>query len=272
MPRAISEAMSWTDRRPASRMDFGTSARLRFGGAISAANGWQVGAAVGVDDGADIGADDGRTTATGGLGVHAGLGVSKRFANDRAEAKVSVSLGTQSFKTERFQNIFDPGIGQATMKTSYVGANASIGYTLSTGALFATPALDLQAINLKIGDFAETGLAGTGARSEGRSDWYLSATPMLTAGFQGHGFKLSGTVGYQFADKGQIVAPIRLIGSPDASDPAMIRILIDKKTLMLGVNAEAKLGADAALQFGFKGLYGNKVDSESANVKLVVRF
>ena len=253
-------------------MDFGTSVRLRFGGAVSAGNGWQVGAALGVADNADITADNDRTKATGELGVHAGLGLRKTFADDRGDASVSVSAGTQSFKTQRFQNIFTPGMGEATIKTSYVGADASLGYTFSSGALFATPGIDLQAIRLKIGDFAETGLDGTGARSEGRSDWYLSATPMLTAGFKNAGLKLSGTVGYQLSDMGSIIAPIRLIGSPDASDPAMIRTLIDKQTLLLGVNVEATLGKAAALQFGFKGLYGDKVHSESANIKLVVRF
>jgi len=138
--------------------------------------------------------------------------------------------------------------------------------------LFATPAVDLQAINMKISSFAETGLAGTGARSTGARDWYLSATPKITAGFMHGGIKLSGTVGYQLADRNSIVAPIRLVGSPDGSDPAMVRTLIDKHMLLLGANADVAIGKAASLQFGIKGLYGKKVESESANVKLVVRF
>ena len=216
--------------------------------------------------------DMGRTKISGNLGVHLGLGVAKSFAGDRGNASVALSYGAQNFKTQRYQNIFEPGLGEATIRTRYFGANGHFGYTVSSGALFATPAIDLQAINLKIGDFAERGLAGTGARSEGATAWYLSATPMLTAGIKTAGMKLSGTIGYQLSDKGAIVAPMRLVGSPDASDPAMIRTLIDKQALMLGVNVDAKLGEGAALQFGFKGLYGDKVDSESANVKLVVRF
>lgn len=84
--------------------------------------------------------------------------------------------------------------------------------------------------------------------------------------------KLSGTVGYQLSDKGQIVGPIRLVGSPDGSDPAMIRTLTDKQMLLLGANVEVKASGKAALQFGVKGLYGDRVKSETADVKLVVRF
>jgi len=253
-------------------MDSGTEARLRFGGAISADNGWSIGAAVEVGDDADTNADLGRTKITGDLGVHLGLGVAKSFAGNRGDASLAVSYGSQRFKTQRFQDIFEPGLGQATIGTSYFGANGELGYTISTGMLFAAPAIDLQAVNLKIGDFAESGLAGTGARSGGDSTWYLSATPMLTAGIKIKDVKVSGTVGYQLSNKGAILVPMRLVGSPDASDPAMIRTLIDKHATMLGANVDVKVGKDAALQFGFKGLYGAKVHSESADLKLVVRF
>ncbi|HMI41420.1 MAG TPA: autotransporter outer membrane beta-barrel domain-containing protein, partial [Sphingomicrobium sp.] len=253
-------------------VDFATSARLRVGGAISAGNGWRVGAALGFDDLGSLEADNGRTNGTGGSGFHAGFGVGKLFANERGEASLALTVGNQQFETDRYQNIFQPGIGHAKIKTRYFGASAGLGYTLSSGRLFATPGIDLQAIHMRIGDFAESGLGGTGARSDGTSDWYLSATPKLTAGIKSGVFKVSGTVGYQLSDKGKIVAPIRLVGSPDASDPAMIRTLIDKEMLMLGVNAEVQASSSAAFQFGFKGLYGDRVDSESANVKLVVRF
>ncbi|WP_309660560.1 autotransporter outer membrane beta-barrel domain-containing protein, partial [Sphingomonas sp.] len=253
-------------------VDFAASARLRLGGAVSAGNGWRVGGSLGFDDVGNLEADNSRTKGTGGFGFHAGLGIGKLFAGDRGEASLALTLGSQHYATERFQNIFEPGVGHATIRTRYVGANAGLGFTLSSGTLFATPAIDLQAIRMTIGDFAESGLDGTGARSDGTSDWYLSATPKLTAGVKSGAIKLSGTVGYQLSDKGQIVAPIRLIGSPDASDPAMIRTLIDKEMLMLGANVEVQANSNAALQFGFKGLYGDRVKSESANVKLVVRF
>ena len=252
--------------------DFGTSARLRIGGAISAGSGLRVGVELGADNNDDYNADNGRTHGAGGLGLHAGVGVAKRFSDDRGEASLSLSAGQQSFNTQRFQNIFVPGYGETTIRTSYYGVDASFGYTLSGGSLFATPSVDLQAISLKISSFAESGLAGTGARSNGARDWYLSATPKLTAGFMHGGFKLSGTVGYQFGDRNNIVAPIRLIGSPDGSDPAMVRTLIDKNMLLLGANADIAVGKAASLRFGVKGLYGDKVKSESANVKLVVRF
>ena len=253
-------------------MDFGTSARLRFGGAVSAGNGWQLGAAFGLDDSADISADRGRTSIAGNTGLHGGIVLGKTFADDRGEASLALSAGRQSFNTSRFQDIFAPGVGQAKITTSYVGVTGKLGYTLSSGAWFATPGIDLQAIRLKIGDFDEVGLDGTGARSEGRSDWYLSATPKISAGYKADGVRIAGTVGYQLADNGSIVAPIRLVGSPDASDPAMIRTLVDKNSLLLGFSAEAKLGRDVALQFGFTGLYGDKVDSQTVHGKLVFRF
>jgi hypothetical protein len=253
-------------------MNFGTAARLRFGGAISAGNGWSIGAAAGLGDDADLNADLGRTEINADVGVHLGLGVAKSFAGNRGDASLAVSYGSQTFNTYRFQNIFEPGVGQATIGTSYFGANAHLGYSMSTGLLFAAPAIDLQAINLQIGDFAEHGLDGTGARSQGESAWYLSATPMLTAGIKTEGLTLSGTVGYQLSDKGAVVVPMRLVGSPDGSDPAMIRTLVDKHATMLGVNIDVKVRKNATLQFGFKSLHGNKVDSESANLKLGVRF
>ena len=252
--------------------DFDTSARLRFGGAVSAGDGLQLGAAMGLDDGGEFAADDGRTKGSDGSGFHAGLGIGKRFASGRGEASAALTLGSQRFKTDQFQNIFEAGIGHATIKTRYLGANAGLGYTLSEGMLFVSPGIDLQAVRMTIDDFDESGLGGTGARSRGTSDWYLSATPRLTAGIRSGGIRLSGTVGYQLSDKGRIEAPIRLVGSPDASDPAMIRTLIDKEMLTLGVNAEVKAGPNASLQFGFKGLYGDRVDSESINAKLVVQF
>jgi len=224
------------------------------------------------DDGDEFAADDGRTRGSDGSGFHAGLGIGKRFANGRVEASAALTLGSQRFRTDRFQNIFEAGIGHATIKTRYLGANAGLGYTLSAGMLFVTPAIDLQAIRMTIDDFEESGLGGTGARSSGTSDLYLSATPKLTAGIRSGRIRLSGTVGYQLSDEGKIEAPIRLVGSPDVSDPAMIRTLIDKEMLMLGVNAEVKAGPDAALQFGFKGFYGDRVTSESFNAKLVLRF
>jgi hypothetical protein len=83
---------------------------------------------------------------------------------------------------------------------------------------------------------------------------------------------MSGTVGYQFANRGSIVAPIRLVGSPDASDPARIRTLVDKDSVLLGAQAEVKAGRSVFLQFGVEGLYGDRVKSESANLKLKVSF
>ncbi|MEO7504882.1 MAG: hypothetical protein ABIT69_06845 [Sphingomicrobium sp.] len=253
-------------------VDFAGSARLRLGGAVSAGNGWRIGGSLGLDDIGNLDASGGRTKGVGGFGFHAGLGVGKLFADDRGEATLAVSLGSQHYRTSRYQNIFDPGVGHANIQTRYIGANAGLGFTLSSGKLFATPAIDLQAVRMTIGDFAETGLDGTGARSGGTSDWYLSATPKLTAGVKSGAFKVSGTIGYQVSDKGKIVAPIRLVGSPDGSDPAMIRTLIDKDTLLLGANLEVQANSNAAIQIGVKGLYGDRVKSETANMKLIVRF
>ncbi|MFM5954268.1 MAG: hypothetical protein ACKOPE_08195 [Novosphingobium sp.] len=253
-------------------VDLKTSARLRFGGAVSAGNGWKLGLAGGIDDLGRFAAGPGRMEGNKGLGLHMGLGIAKRFASDQGEARVTIAGGLQSIDTNRNQFIFTRGIGKTTFRTGYIGANAGLDYTLSVGDFFATPALDLQAMRMQIRHFAESGLDGTGARSKGASDWYLSATPKLTAGFRTGGIALSGTIGYQFSNKDQIEAPIQLTGAPDASDPAIIVTPLDKEMLVVGLGVNVKRDENFELQFGFEGLYGDRYTSTTANAKIVLRF
>ncbi|MFM5924510.1 MAG: hypothetical protein ACKOPG_10025 [Novosphingobium sp.] len=253
-------------------VDLKTSARLRFGGAVSAGNGWKLGLAGGIDDLGRFAAGMGRMEGNKGLGLHMGLGIAKRFASDQGEARITIAGGLQSIDTNRNQFIFTRGIGKTTFRTGYIGANAGLDYTLTMGDFFATPALDLQAMRMQIRHFAESGLDGTGARSNGASDWYLSATPKLTAGLRTGGIQLSGTIGYQFSNKDQIEAPIRLTGAPDASDPAIIVTPFDKEMLVVGVGVNVKRDENFELQFGFEGLYGDRFTSTTANAKIVLRF
>ena len=261
-------------KRSGGEMEFvsETSVRLRLGGAVSIGDGLQIGAAIGFDDLGDIDADNGRTAGTNGTGFHAGLGIGKRFADNRGEATFALVAGDQSFKTTRFQNIFEPGFGTTKIRTDYWGAHATLGYTLTDDQFFATPSIAVGAIRMNIGDFFEQGLDGTGARSKGSSDWYLSATPKLTAGINDGMMKLSGSVGVQLSSRGAIHTPISLVGAPDRARPADIRTLIDDQMLLLGLNAEVKAGRRATVQVGYEGLYGDRVKSESFNAKLILRF
>ncbi|WP_185829160.1 autotransporter outer membrane beta-barrel domain-containing protein [Sphingomonas ginkgonis] len=247
-------------------------ARLRFGGAAAIGGGWQIGAAVGVAREGELHADGGRFVGKDGRNFNAGIGVEKHFAGDDGVFGLALAAGSQRFPTTRYQDIFAPGFGDATIRTEYRGADAKLGYRFSAGTFFARPELELQGIRMSFKSFSEEGLQGTGARSVGSSRWYLSATPKVSAGLDTGPLKLFGTVGYQFANKGQIVAPLRLVGAPDASDPARIATAIDKQTMLLGLTAEAKAGDRATLQFGFTGLYGDHVTSKSANMKLIFRF
>jgi hypothetical protein len=251
---------------------FDTSARIRMGLAVSLDEGWRAGAALGLDDIGDIRANEGRLNGTNGSAFHVGVGIAKSFAEEKGEANLSFAVGTQRFNAMRSQIIFEPLYGSTRLSNSYLGFTGTISHQIQSGNFFITPAMEGQAMRLSVGNFAEKGLEGMGARSTGKSHWYLSATPKLKAGFVNGSVKLSGTVGYRWSNRDRIAAPMRLIGSPDASDPATIYSAIDKNLLQWGLNADVTASDKVALQFGFESLHGDMIRSKTASAKLRVQF
>lgn len=172
----------------------------------------------------------------------------------------------------RSQDVFGASRGSARVGSHYLGADVNIGYSFGSGSWFVRPNLDASAIRLTLEGFDESGLAGLGMRADKASDWYLAVEPKLTIGARFDHVHFSVTGGGMFSNKDTIDAPMRFLGAASASDPAIIRTLVDKQAFVGGVELGVEGGKRWDVSIGYQGYLGSKIESHTAEVNLRVRF
>ncbi|MCC6925260.1 autotransporter outer membrane beta-barrel domain-containing protein [Novosphingobium sp.] len=255
------------------RIDGGSGVRLRVGAAKDLADGWTLGGAIGFDGLGDRRVDVDRSVGKDGWGVHLGLGVAKRYgANDAGTFGLNLAAGWQSQKMVRRQNIFGPTQGTADVKSRYIAADASGGYSIPVGNGFIRPSIDFTALRLTINNLDEQGLAGLGMRVGKSSDWFLTAEPKLTLGANFTGGYVSLTGGGVFANRDQIRAPMTFLGASPLSDPAIIRTMVDKNSLFIGADAGYDAANGLRFSIGYRAYLGQRMESQTANINLRYQF
>jgi hypothetical protein len=153
------------------------NAQLRTGVQLPFQDDWVLAAAAGYDDGSELRVDGDRATGES-EGVHAGVALRPNFGADaRGAISVGVSGGLQWVDMKRRQSVFASGAGSSKFRNDYVAFNADARYTLSTGAVFARPQLNVSYVGLGQRGFEETGLAGLGIEGLRSRDWISTAAP-----------------------------------------------------------------------------------------------
>ncbi|HTM95724.1 MAG TPA: autotransporter outer membrane beta-barrel domain-containing protein, partial [Croceibacterium sp.] len=214
-----------------------------------------------------------RAVGEDGDALHVGLGVGKTFGADgRGSAGLNLAAGWQKQTMVRRQDIFEPAFGTSRIKTDYLAADVSLGYSFGSGPWFVRPNVDASAIRLSLDGFDEQGLDGLGMAVDKSDEWYLSIEPKLTVGARFNQVHFALTGGGLFANKDEIRAPMRFIGAGAASDPAIISTMIDDQAFVGGL----ELGIDASNRFdvsvGYQGVIGSQVESHTATVNMRLRF
>jgi hypothetical protein len=261
------------DGDKAAPIDLDDSARLRIGGAAGLDGGWSLGGAFGYDSLGKVRFGDGRAVGDDGEALHVGVGVGKTFGADgRGSAGLNLAAGWQKQTMVRTQDIFGPALGTSRVKSDYLAADLSLGYSFGSGPWFVRPNVDASAVRLSLDGFDEQGLDGLGMAVDQSDEWYLAVEPKLTVGARFNQVHFALTGGGMFANKDTISAPMRFLGASASSDPAIISTAIDDQAFVGGL----ELGIDASDRFdvsvGYRGVIGAQVESHTATVNLRLRF
>lgn len=258
------------DDSKAAPFEFATGTQLRAGGAVPLGQGWSVAGAIGYDDLGRLAFGDDRAVGEDGSGLHAGVGIRKTFGQDnQGEASLAVATGGQKVDMTRAQFLFEAGVGSAKVETRYLGFTGRVGYAFGNGPVFFEPALEASMTRLIYEGFEESGLDGLGVAAERNSEWFASVAPQLTLGARlGHGIRLSATGGIMFHDKDEIANSFRLLGASAASDPARIVTRIDDQAMLAGVDVEVAGNERLNLRFGYRGEFGEMMQSHTASFRL----
>jgi hypothetical protein len=256
-------------------IDFRQSAtnHLRVGGQLPIGEGLQLGAAVGVDDIGHLAADGARGIGDA-TGLHAGLGLRKLLgAAGNGSASIVVSVGKQRNHMTRSQSVFVSGTGRSQYTIDYAGVTANIGYSLGHGIVFARPELEASMFGMGFRHFEEVGLSGLGVEGLSHRDWVATATPKLTLGAHlGRSAVLSVTGGGVFHNRGDFVAPYRLLGADDGADPAFIRTRFDRSAFMAGADLIVGGIGPVSANIGYRGEFGKSVDAHDVHFRLNLAF
>ncbi|WP_297801945.1 autotransporter outer membrane beta-barrel domain-containing protein [uncultured Brevundimonas sp.] len=209
---------------------------------------------------------------TQGDGFDLGVGLLRNWTSG-TDLRLTATGGWQWLESQRYGYVFKDMAGLSKGENGYLQLGGEVGHLVQAGQFYLRPALNLQATWLHNGSYEETGWDGLGARIVGDDQWIVAAEPKVTTGWSfepARGVKagLALTAGRVHRSEDAISLPIQLIGSSNASDPAMISTPLDRSAWRLGFEAKVVTDTGVSFQAGYDGQLGDKADVHTGSVSV----
>ncbi|MBR9824543.1 MAG: hypothetical protein GYB36_01925 [Alphaproteobacteria bacterium] len=237
---------------------------------------WRFGVAIGAES-VQYRSIDGDRARTQGEGVTLGTSLLRHW-NDGGMVAFSLTGGWMQYETERQINVFGPVTAISSPDAGYVDLRARGAHRFAReDGLYIMPRLDVGVTSLIHDGFAETGAEGIGVRSEGETQYLVTALPAVEMGWEYQGDDgstrhLFATVGGRFSSEDHVGLPIRFAEAPAATQAADIITEIDEQLLTFETGFEIANPNNLEISVGYRGEWGDTTTNHQAGVEIGFRF
>jgi outer membrane autotransporter protein len=259
-----------TDRKTNSdSLGYSASATGAQGGAQKRiGDGWIVGGSVSYEHSA-LGAD-GAGGSVSGDSMAIGAIVKKEIGNWTISG--AADLGRGSYDSTRTALIGDiGGVASGSFDAWHAGLHSRITYQMPHDGWYLKPYVDLHAVRITTGAYAETGAGALDLQVQRQSDTLLAAAPMLELGSRirlGNGMELRSFVGIGAVvqNKGEWGAQANLAGWSDGSTFRAVSVIPDQR-MKLNLGANLQLGKTTEVRLEYTGEFAHGYRSNTGSVK-----
>ena len=237
---------------------------------------WRLGLAVGIESVNIHSIDEGRAH-TDGDGITLGMTLQRHWEQGSVITG-SLSGALMRYETTRRMTLWEPFEMESSPDAGYVDFRVEAGHRQDLGNNFyVLPSAQVAVTSLIHGGLYELGAQGNGVRSDGETQFIVSATPNLEFGWfkefeDGAYGRVSFGVGTRLTDQDHVGLPISFRDAPSGVTPADIITEIDQDVTLFDAAVDLSNGDNVRISLGYHGEFGDTTETHTAGFEVGVRF